>query len=252
MVAKEITSLQHPFVKECVKLREDRKFRHEQKKVLIYGDKIVLELAEKIPLATLIATQDASFPHVQRAKQMIMVTRDILKKIAGVAQPESLAAIVDMPAPARLEGKKKILILDGISDPGNLGTLLRTALSFGWDALLITPYCTDPFNEKALRAAKGATFLLPLIYASKEEWAAQVKTHKIPTFVADRKGKNIRECTFSESYALVLGNESHGSTSFLASYPSISVPMTGPMESLNVAVAGGILMFAMMQGERHA
>lgn len=247
MVPKEITSLQHPFVKHSVKLREDKAFRYAERSLLLSGNAMLRDLADLISFKTVFILQGETLPPNFRTESVVVVTEEVLKKISGVAQPETLAAIAEMPAPGSLQDKKAILILDAIADPGNMGTLLRSALSFGWDAVFLTPNCVDPFNEKCLRAAKGATFAIPIIQGSKEA----LIEYRSPIFVADSKGKNILTCQFTPPFALVLGNESHGPSDFFSKYPKISVPISDKMESLNVAIAGSILMFEMIKGEFH-
>ena len=87
-----------------------------------------------------------------------------MKKISGMQTPEGLVVEIEMPKPAPLEGLKYLLALDGVSDPGNVGALLRTALALGWQGIFILDESCDPFNDKALRSARGATFRLPLAW----------------------------------------------------------------------------------------
>ncbi len=154
MTAREISSLQHPLVKYASELRCDRAARESGKQVLISGKKNISDLSSAWPIDTLFfhgARPD--FP----SKEAIHVTEPILRKITGLEQPDGWAAIVPMPAPRPLSDQTYLLILDRVSDPGNLGTLWRTALGLGWDGIWLLPGCVDPFNDKALRAAKGAS-----------------------------------------------------------------------------------------------
>ncbi len=150
-------SLQHPLVKKCVGLRTDKAVRDHSKTILLIGEKMVRELSQRIQLHTLITTE----PSEIRAQEHYVVTDSILKKITGLPAPDGFVAIAPFPQPQSLENKKRLLILDRISDPGNLGTLLRTALALNWDGVIFTPGTVDPFNDKALRASKGALFSLP-------------------------------------------------------------------------------------------
>jgi RNA methyltransferase, TrmH family len=150
-----------------------------------------------------------------------------------------------MPPLGNLNNKNFILALDGISDPGNLGTILRTALALGWDGVFITSNSTDPFNEKALRAAKGATFRLPILCGSWEELEQLIKKNNLHVFIADMQGSALNKEVIQTPLVLILGNEAHGASAFLKKhYHSISIPISDKMESLNVAIAGGILMHA--------
>lgn len=236
MVPRKITSLQHPLVKRLVKIRLDKDARVEEQSVLVVGTKLVEELAQNTPLKTLIV--DRPFPFL-KAQEVVEVTPEILKKITGLAAPEGIAAEVALPTRADLSSARYLLVLDGINDPGNVGTLLRTALALGWEGAFLLPGSADPFNEKALRAAKGATFRLPLCQGSVEELQ---KMWKGKFFVADLQG-TIPQIV-SPPVALILGSEAHGpSPALKKGATAVSIPMPGPMESLNVAIAGAILMY---------
>jgi TrmH family RNA methyltransferase len=243
MITKRITSLQHPLVKHCVKLRKERAYREEEQSALVTGIKLIQEIRATTPIKTLITTEDPPpFP----AEEVALVTPEILKKITALANPEPLAALVELPKQADLSGKSFLIALDGVSDPGNLGTLLRTALALGWEGAFIAPNSTDPFNEKALRAAKGATFRLPLCTGTWEDLDALIADSKLSVYVADMHGKPFKSQEMRPPLLLVLGNESRGATSLAKKrYTPICIPMSGDMESLNVAIAGGILMHKM-------
>ena len=178
-----------------------------------------------------------------KGENHLVVSESVLKKVTGLPHPEGVAAEVALPPPGKLEGKKFLLALDEISDPGNLGTLLRTAWALGWEGAFLTPSSVDPFNDKAIRSAKGASFLLPLRSGSWEEFDALSSGMQI--YVADPKGKIVSKVDFRSPMVLVLGNESRGlSASAKKRGQPISIPIQ-KMESLNVAIAGAILMYTM-------
>lgn len=242
MIPKEVTSLQHPIVKTFVKLRTSRKFRYEQQRVVIAGIK---QVSEADGVEALILRKGFSLD--KSAKQLYYVTEEILKKITGLETPEPAAAIVSMPAWSTLEGMNKIVVFNGIADPGNLGTLLRTALALGWEGAFLTEQCVDPFNDKALRAAKGATFALPLRIGTTEELMRLMEDYS--AWVADMDGTPLSEVKRSKKMLLILGNEANGvSDELKKGCGSVSIPISG-IESLNVAAAGAILMYALQGGE---
>ncbi|WP_194848479.1 TrmH family RNA methyltransferase [Candidatus Neptunochlamydia vexilliferae] len=234
MVPKTVTSLQHPIVKHLVKLRKERLYRDEKGFLLLEGKKMILEFQGEIE--TLITTEETSIP----AKNRYVVPPEVIKKIADTSSPEPYLAEVPLPPPAPLEGKR-LIALDRINDPGNLGTLLRTALALGFEGVFLLS-CADPFSPKALRAAKGATFHLPIRQGSEEELLSLMSNRHI--YVADAQG--MENTTFTTPLILVLGSEAHGPSPALKSQGTlISIPMSDKAESLNVAVAGGILMHKM-------
>ncbi len=240
MLSKTITSLQHPIVKHFVELRKSRSEREAKKEVLISGETLIRELSLKKRLSVLMTLEEK--PDIP-AEQKYIVSEEILKKVTGLSQPDGYAASIAPPAPQDLEEKQRILILDRISDPGNLGTLFRTALALGWDGIWLTEGCVDPFNDKALRAARGASFWMPFAWTTFESICAWAKRKKASLYTADLKGEPIDKVSISFPGALILSNESQGARE----WPSqkITIPMTSHVESLNVAASGAIFLFAL-------
>ncbi len=239
---KYIHSLEHPYVKRLVKLRRDKQFRHEEGTVLLEGKNAIADVCNKREAITLLLQEGTSLPIDLKAQNIIHVSPAIFKKITSVESPEGMIAEIKMPGAGTLTNKRYIVACDSIQDPGNLGTIMRTALALGWDALFLIGACADPFNDKALRAAKGATFELPLIWGSWSELAAT----GLPIVVSSMKGKIPKECCCTDGCVLVLGNEAHGVTMPPEiPHTEVHIPMR-TMESLNVAVAGGILMYVIM------
>lgn len=243
MDTQHISSLQHPLVKRCVKLREDRAYRNEHGALIVSGAKLLFELARTTPLKTLFVQQDAQIVDTPAAHKQVFVTAEILKKITGLQNPEPFAAEVAIPPPSDLSSAPSLLILDGLSDPGNLGTLLRSAWALGWGGAFITSESVDPWNEKALRAAKGATFFMPWQRGSHQELFHLLAKTQRTLYIADAKGEDFQSVHFCPPLALVLGNEAHGVSSELKAQGQwIGIPMKIGAESLNVASAGAILL----------
>ena len=139
-----------------------------------------------------------------------------------------------------------IVVLDALADPGNVGTILRTAVALGWDGAFLTPNTADPFNDKALRAARGAPLFLPLRQGSLEELTELVRSNKMTVYVADVEGKELQEASFKKPLALVLGHETLGPSAQAKELgQAITIPMESSMESLNVASAAAIIMYQM-------
>lgn len=230
MLAKTITSLQHPLVGYWLSLRKERAFRKKEGQVLVTGERLIRELAPDFPL-TLLTSSPCSIP----AQEHYVVTPGILKKITGLEEPDGFAAVLPLPSPQNLHSCKHLLILDRLADPGNVGTLLRTARALGWEGVVITPGTADLFNDKALRAAKGATFHLPYMESEELDSFSQ-------PLLADLTGTPLDQYPPAPC-SLILSSEAHGPRSL--SCPRISIPMHPGMESLNVAAAGAILLYAL-------
>lgn len=235
-----ISSLQHPLVKRAVQIRTDKKVRLEENLVLLVGEKMVQEVSTAKTLTTLFTLKKSSI----RAKENVIVSEEVLKKICGVFSPDGFAALVEMPKKGLKEGGCKILILDQLQDPGNVGTLSRTALALGWDGVIFLPDTVDPFNDKALRASKGALFFLPYEEFTMEETLAYLKQSQMALYLADMGGESIVKMSVPEKVGLILSREGQGAR-FWKGAKIVSVPMKAGVESLNVAVSGGILLFEM-------
>ena len=209
----------------------------EKNHLFLEGKKILFEY--RGPITTLVTTQNSPIPKHLSPQTLIYTTEEVIKKISGIPSPEPYLAEIPLPKEESLEGQQRLLALDGVQDPGNLGTLLRTALAFGFEGVFLLN-ATDPFSPKALRASKGAIFHLPFRQGSEKELLDLIKTNQLTPYVADTKGTS---ASFEAPLVLILGNEAHGPSETLKMEGTlVSVPMHSQTESLNVAVAGGILM----------
>jgi TrmH family RNA methyltransferase len=243
MLPLQIKSLQHSIVKHCVKLRENADYRKLQHSLLITGNKQILELPSDISLLNLFSLEGHA--PIAPAHNHYYVSEPILKKISGLLNPEPYVAEVALPT-LKVQKLESLLICDRVSDPGNLGTLLRTALSFNFDAVFLLKGCVDPFNDKSLRAAKGAIFHLPLLLGDWEDLLMLQKQYHLHLYQADIEGLSLLDQTIVSPFGLILGNESHGTSEKAKEHAtSISIPISSSMDSLNVAIAGGVLMFNM-------
>ncbi len=245
---KTITSLTSPIVKYWTQIMRDARFRNSERKVLLEGKNVIGDVCKTIKASRLIVKDPSIIPDNVMSDEVILVTDAIIQKISGTKNPEGIIAELDMPCEQELVDVKKIIVADRIQDPGNLGTLIRSSLAFGWDGLFVLPGTCDPFNDKALRAAKGATFHLPIRTGSWEDLQALLKKSHLQLVVADLSGE-APSSFINTPIALVLGNEASGvSIPDGISYRSVTLPMKGAMESLNVGVAGSILLYLYQEG----
>jgi RNA methyltransferase, TrmH family len=239
---KEISSLQNPLVKHWVRLRDDTDYRAQQQTLIIEGLKPIREVPKHLLVSLVYCDQSLAQDHAD--VEQYQVTGPIMRKMSSMISPEGVFAEVKMPLKGKLELFQRVLALDGINDPGNMGTILRTALAFGWEAVCLLPNCCDPYNDKVLRAARGAHFRLPLAEATAEELQNLAVEKKWQPLVADIHGTDPENISTPKGCLLVLGNEAHGPSPAILKFCSkVTLPMTGNVESLNVAIAGGILMY---------
>lgn len=241
-----LRSLQHPLVKSLVRLRKERKERKKRERLVIFGHHLVSEICSKVQAHAILTTESALPSSLIAPEKAYQVTPEILAKIAGVQQANSILAEVPYPTSVDLSSCSKILVLDRVSDPGNLGTLIRTALALGWDGVYILDSSVDPYNDKAIRASKGALFRLKMQEGTVQQLLDMALQQHFSLCVADTQGKAPESFPKVKKMMLVLGNESHGPSEALIEHGQrVSLPMPGEMESLNVAIAGGILMYTL-------
>jgi len=178
------------------------------------------------------------------------VAGDLLQKLSDTETPQGVLAVlefIDLPLP---ESLNFVLIPDQIRDPGNLGTLLRTAAATGVQAILLPPETANPFAPKVLRSGMGAHFRLPIHSMLWDEIEAYTKG--IQVCLADMDGASCWEMDLRKPLALIVGGEAEGASEEARKLATqkISIPMAGNVESLNAGVAGSVLMFEVVR-QRH-
>lgn len=178
------------------------------------------------------------------------VSGDLLQKLSDTETPQGVLAVLeftDLPLPDSLNF---VLIPDQIRDPGNLGTLLRSAAATGVQAILLPPETTDPFAPKVLRAGMGAHFRLPIHSMKWDEIRACISaSHPLQVYLADMDGTSCWETDLRQLLALIVGGEAEGASEEARKLATqkISIPMAGNVESLNAGVAGSVLMFEVVR-----
>ena len=244
---KRITSPAHPLVKHWVKLQKNRSYRYSCKRALVEGKKQVVELCSREKAGRLAALSPLLLGEALLAEERLIVSEQVMRRVSCLEEPEGVFAEVPLPEESDLSFCRKLLALDRIADPGNLGTLVRTAFALGWEGLFFLDGCCDPFNDKAIRASKGAVFRIPF---ARGGWS-RLETFLSPDcrrLAASMEGGPPALWPRSESgrLLLVLGSESSGiSEEARARCELVSIPMNPLADSLNVAVAGGILMYSL-------
>jgi TrmH family RNA methyltransferase len=173
----------------------------------------------------------------------------LLASLSDTETPQGILAVLASAQPPQPRELGYVLIADAVRDPGNLGTLLRSAEAAGMDAVFATPGTADAFSPKVVRAGMGAHFRLPIYEIKWEEIRTQVAAYHWNVYLADMHGRSCWETEFRPPLALIIGGEAEGATDAartLIAQP-VSIPMGGGAESLNAAVAGSVLMFEVMR-----
>ena len=245
---KKISSKTHFYIKHLCKLVTDKSYRKKTNSIVLLGEKIAKESTDKCKIKSLIVSDKKylipSFlkKFKLREENIYFVSKPVMQKIWKMSSCEEIALEIEKPSEQVLKNEKYLVVLDKIKDPGNLGTLIRTAHGLNWDGVIITENSVDPYNDKALRAAKGSTFSIPLFFKKTQDVK---KMKNFNFFIADIKGTKINEINFPKPLILVLSSESQGCSSWTSGFTKITIPMKKDIDSLNVAVSGGILLFTM-------
>ncbi len=183
--------------------------------------------------------------------ELLRLAQDVFQSCTDTQTPQGIAALLVPPTPQpekMFTGTPLILIAVGLQDPGNLGTLIRSALAFGATGVLTTAGTVSPWNGKAIRASAGAVFRLPLGVAN-DATMASLREHDVALFASvkdeDDDGDSLTSLDLSRACALLVGNEGAGlSPDWLARADErVTIPTPGPVESLNAAVAGSLLLY---------
>jgi TrmH family RNA methyltransferase len=246
-----ISSLSNPKVKHVRRLQSDRRFRSSQQQFVVEGTRWMGELLSKtLLLQNLFYTETwlSQTGHADLFAQMTasiyVVSDEVMTAMSSTETPPGVLATVainPLPVPPRAS---LMLILDSITNPGNLGTMLRTATAAGVDAVLLTSGCVDIYNPKVVRGSMGALLRLPVHQLEWDEIARAVDRMRV--WVAKVDGsKAYTAVDWRQSVALIVGNEAHGASKKANTLAdgSVSIPMSAETESLNAAIAAGIILF---------
>lgn len=235
-----ITSLNNPTIKEISKLK-NKKYRDLTNTYLVEGDHLIEEAYKNNLLTKIILLEDATCNY---DIEKIYVTKEVMKKLTELDTPNKIIGIVKENTPLPIGNK--ILILDNIQDPGNLGTIIRSSVAFDIDTIVLSPNTVDTYNPKVIRSTQGMIFYTNIITLKLKEFIDEIKTKNYTIFGTNvRNGKNIKEITLPEKFALVLGNEGQGVSKEIESLcdDNIYIKMSSKCESLNVSVATSILLY---------
>ena len=233
---KEITSKDNNKLKHAASLKES-KYRKEYNEFLSEGKKS-LDMALKAGNVKEIFTTKP-IKGIPEDITQYLLKEDLLKKISSNKNPEGIVFVCNIVnrKPKRLN---KVVYLDHINDPGNMGTIIRTALAFDYDAIIVSEGSCDVYNEKAIAASKGSIFLLPILHGSLEEYR---EGRKVIVSALNKKAVDIKDVKKPESFILVVGNEANGvSQETIDSADIVTKIDIKNIDSLNAAIATGILM----------
>ncbi len=237
-----ITSKQNALVKEIRSLC-DKKFRDSLNLYVVENVKTVKEvLALNLKVKAVVGTEKglSSFESLPNCYEL--VTPEIFKYISSETTPQGVLAVVEKPLNEICTPKNSCLLLDGVSDPANVGAILRTAVASGYNEIYMTADCADAYSPKAVRSSMSGVFRAKIMRGELDELLSKIN---LPIVVADMNGENVFNAKIGGEFCLVIGNEGRGVSPKLKQMANktISIPMLGGMESLNAGVSAGILMY---------
>ena len=249
-----------------LKSLHQKKYRQKEEKILLEGHRLIQQalIAEADIKKVWMTEVYAESISGKELKQML-ANKDILIKTASEKSiervcdsqnPQGVIAVISLPEYEPMQNiPRHALYFDNVMSPGNMGTLLRTAVWFNIDSVFLSQGCVDPLNSKVLRSAMGAHFYLQnLITTSHDELFEKYINESYAILGSDMSGKPMQnlQIDLDKGWILILGSEAHGIRETLQSYitHNISIPGFGSMESLNVSVAGGILLHSLTASMR--
>jgi RNA methyltransferase, TrmH family len=225
-------------------LESDSETREREKKCLVFGKKMIGELDH---IEAFITLEDHKNDPILQSKDRYILSPSDFKKLSGLVNPEPYGAVVKItehPFPQKI--KKGILIFDEIRDPGNVGTLFRTAWGLGIDALIFLKHSCDPYNSKIIRSSKAVCLKMPFLILDKQNLASFLSVYDLNIYRADLRGQSLEKVHNKKPFALILGNESQGISKELKSLgQAVHIPQNH-LESYNVAIAGAIISYALI------
>ena len=267
MSVLKITSKENEAFKKALKIVSLKKYETSLEKFTAEGTRLCQEILNcNLELYSLFFTEKFSLKNknlvnklTEKAEKSYLVTENLFKKLCDTLEPQGILCICNRPKNNRktineiCENSEKILILENIQDPKNLGTILRTAECLGVKNIILNKTCCDLYNKKALRGSMGSTFRLNFYFSNDlEKTILKIKnSFKIPVF-SSTLGENtllLKEIHFPKKCAVVIGNEGNGITEKVinASSFKIKIPMVKCANSLNASVAAGIILWEIMK-----
>ncbi len=238
---------------KLIKSLEFKKFRKHHQAFVVEGEKMVCELLESnYPIQELFVTNDFFYKYqnlIEKRTQATLVSPEELKKASQLQTANQALAMVGMQTTTNqtIPENKLYLALDNVQDPGNLGTIIRTALWFGIDTVFCSPNTVDVYNPKVIQATMGAVFKVQVVYIELKTLMQQAREINLPLIGTQLHGTNIYTSQLPVNGIIVLGNESKGLSDHLTQMLDISLKIpafpeqSAQMESLNVSVAAALV-----------
>ena len=244
---ERITSRKNPLLVQVRRLLSSRAAREEAGLFVSDGTKLLAEAVRFCPGLDTVILSDGVEAETPPGVRRVRVPEDVMASISPMSTPQGALFLCRFPEKRTYVPRPGTILLDGIQDPGNLGTILRTADALNVPVVLMEG-CADPYSHKVVRSSMGAVFRTPPVTLTWEQASAALKTAGIPVAATamDEKARDLRQ-TDAGSLAVVIGSEGRGVRQeiLLQAEKTLIIPMTPNCESLNAAIAAAIVMWQM-------
>lgn len=253
-----IQSEDNQYLKRIRQLKQ-KKYRSLYNEFVAEGSRFVEEaVLKKARIEMILAAEDYFETNSDFFKSLalpyVVVKKNLLEKSLNTVTPQGIAAIIKKPywSLETLKAMEQVLIVDGVQDPGNLGTIIRTALSSGTEGVICLKGTVDLYNDKTLRATMGAIFTEPVYwFDDAKELVNLLHEAGFSIVLADiRAQEYYDEVTYGAKNALVVGNEGNGPQLIQTGDLLVKIPLYNDAESLNVAIAAGILLYTIKRQKK--
>ena len=247
---EQITSRQNPLLKQIGKLNSSKSARREVGVFPGEGPKLMAEAVKSGVSVTIVITAPGVELNIPAGARHVQVPKDVLQTLSDTKPPQGVLFLTQMPdttPPAVLDGSR-YLVLDGVQDPGNVGTIWRSADALGADGLILVHGCADPFSPKTVRSTMGACYRLPVYEVEEGELPGLLERSGLPLYATALREDtvDVREVDLSRC-AVVIGSEGRGISDSMLELcqKTIQIPMRERCESLNAAVAAAVVLWEM-------
>jgi TrmH family RNA methyltransferase len=221
----------------------------------IEGEHVVAEALRSGLVLQTVFVREGSEVVVERlalaGTEIVVLSRDVFGSALETASPQGIAAVVAIPEePQGHKFSGTLLVLEAVQDPGNLGTLLRTAEAFGAALVLMTPECVNRWNPKVVRASAGSVFRMPVLQLGLVEINERLREAGVTSYAAVAHGdgaQSLLEVKFAGAAAILIGNEGAGLSTAAVAMAEVQVRIPCAVESLNAAVAGSTILYEAMR-----
>ena len=220
---------------------KEKKYRDKENKYLIEGEHLI-SMAKDIEC---IFTTNQNYKNDNCP--VYYVNEDILKKLSFVQSPQGIIAIVKKNIAEIDYSLNKYLLCDGVSDPGNMGTIIRTALAFNIDMIILASGSVDIYNDKVIRGSQGAILQIPVVYTSLDDCVNKLQANDVKVYAStlSKRSINLKDVKEIDKFALVVGNEGSGVSQHIQDISdyNIKIAHSDSIDSLNVGVATSIMLY---------